>query len=79
MNNGHMSSMFEALMENIKAQEAKFIDFRITGIDGILRSITYSVDSLSKENYISGITANNSIWIPDLSTAFLDPFSTEKQ
>jgi glutamine synthetase len=78
MNNGHMSSMFEALMENIKAQEAKFIDFRITGIDGILRSITYSVDSLSKENYISGITANNSIWIPDLSTAFLDPFSTEK-
>lgn len=78
MNNNHMSSMLEALMENINAQEAKFIDFRITGIDGILRSVTYSVDSLSKEDYINGIKTQNEFWIPDLSTAFLDPFSTEK-
>lgn len=78
MNNNHMSSMFEAFMENINAQEAKFIDFRITGIDGILRSVTYSVDSLSKEDYINGIKGQNELWIPDLSTAFLDPFSTEK-
>ena len=81
---------FTKLQDLIKDNDAKFIDFRFTDLDGKWHHITKSSDDVGESVLRDGLTFDGSsvkgwkpiedsdmYFIPDLSTAFIDPFSSQ--
>ena len=76
-------SVFHGLLSKIQSDEVKFIDIRFVSKDGIMRTYTYSANYLTDEHNINGIRVFTSghqeeLLLPDVATAFIDPFSVEK-
>ncbi|WP_037352037.1 type I glutamate--ammonia ligase [Anaplasma marginale] len=80
----------EDLLDYIAKNSVKFIDWRFTDLLGRWHHTTYSVSSLSAEVFSSGIAFDSSsvpgwqpieksdmLLVPDVSTAFVDPFSPQ--
>jgi glutamine synthetase len=76
------------ILNNIKEQQIKFVDFRFTDYTGQWLHITHCADMVGEEELIKGIAFDGSsvsawkeinqsdmLLIPDLQTAFTDPFN----
>ena len=81
-----MFKNLEELKSYVEGNNIEMLDFKITELNGRWRHLTVPAARLSKEIFESGfgfdgsnygyatIEASDMIFIPDLSTAFLDPF-----
>ena len=79
----------KAIFEMVKNNDIKFIDFRFSDYNGKWLHITHCADAVGEEELVKGVSFDGSsvpgwkeinesdmIMIPQLSTAFIDPFST---
>lgn len=83
MVNPHDAAMLDTMLNNVRIQEIKFIDLRFTDLEGVVRTITYRAEGLTHAHYHNGFNADvigfkEAILMPDITTAFLDPFAVEK-
>ncbi|HHU43960.1 MAG: type I glutamate--ammonia ligase [Bacillota bacterium] len=81
-----MFKTFSELKEYCKISQVKMIDFKIIDLNGRWRHLTIPVERLSEKIFVEGIGFDGSnygyapteksdmVFIPDLKTAFLDPF-----
>ena len=80
-------SSIKKIFEIVKNDEIKFIDFRFTDYTGKWLHISYSAEEVSEEELTKGVAFDGSsvagwkaihesdmLMIPDLETAFIDPF-----
>ncbi len=80
-------SSIKKIFEIVKNDEIKFIDFRFTDYNGKWLHISYSAEEVSEEELTKGVAFDGSsvagwkaihesdmLMIPDLETAFIDPF-----
>jgi len=78
-----------AIFETIKKHEIKFVDFRFSDYAGQWLHITHCADAVGEEELIKGVAFDGSsvlawkeinesdmILMPQLETAFIDPFTT---
>jgi len=77
----------ESVLQECKEKEIKFVDFKMTDIDGRWRHLTIPVDRLNEDTLTYGIGFDGSnygyapiessdmVFVPDLSTAVVDPFA----
>ena len=78
-----------AIFETIKKQEIKFVDFRFSDYAGQWLHITHCADAVGEEELLKGVAFDGSsvlawkeinesdmILMPQLNSAFVDPFST---
>jgi glutamine synthetase len=78
-----------AIFETIKKHEIKFVDFRFSDYAGQWLHITHCVDAVGEEELTKGVAFDGSsvlawkeinesdmILMPQLETAFIDPFTT---
>lgn len=83
------ASGVSAIFEMIKNNNIKFVDFRFTDYRGKWLHISHCADQTSEEELIKGVAFDGSsvpawkeinesdmILMPDLETAFIDPFTT---
>ena len=83
--------LFAEFQKLIKENDVKYIDFRFTDLCGIWHHITYIVEEVNEDFLKEGICFDGSsisgwkeieesdmYFIPDLSTAFIDPFSAQE-
>ena len=83
------NSAVNTIFETIKSNEIKFIDFRFTDYSGQWLHITHCVDAVDEEALVKGVAFDGSsvkawkeinesdmILMPQLDSAFVDPFST---
>lgn len=83
-------SFIKDLLDYVEKHGIKFIDWRYTDLAGRWYHITHSVSSLDSAAFTSGIAfdsssvagwqpieASDMLLIPDISTAFPDPFSSQ--
>ena len=86
------SDSIKKFLEECKKNEADFIDFRFTDIKGIWHHVTYSIESISEENFTGGIPFDGSsipawqpinksdmLLVPDTEAGshFMDPFTAD--
>lgn len=81
---------FHELQEFIRAQEVRVLDFKIVDLAGRWRHLSIPACRLNQEIFQQGfgfdgsnygyskIENSDMVYIPDLKTAFLDPFNEEK-
>lgn len=81
-----MFSTLEQVQDYCKAHQVRMVDFKMTDLDGRWRHITIPVERLNEDTMRYGIGFDGSnygyapvensdmVFIPDLSTAALDPF-----
>ncbi|MDB1135503.1 type I glutamate--ammonia ligase [Candidatus Anaplasma sp. TIGMIC] len=78
------------LLDYVEKNEVKFIDWRFTDLVGRWHHLTHSTHSLDPGIFTSGISFDSSsvpgwqpielsdmLLVPDISTAFLDPFTSQ--
>lgn len=78
-----------AILKMIKEKEIKFIDFRFTDYNGKWLHISHCADQIGEDELMKGVAFDGSsvpawkeinesdmIMIPQLDTAFIDPFNT---
>ncbi len=83
------ASSVSAIFEMVKTNDVKFIDFRFSDYGGKWLHISHCADAVGEEELIKGVAFDGSsvpawkeinesdmILIPQLDTAFLDPFTT---
>ncbi|MCU7612368.1 type I glutamate--ammonia ligase [Anaplasma capra] len=80
----------EDLLDYIAKNSVKFVDWRFTDLRGAWRHITYSASAVGADVFSLGITFDSSsvtgwqpidksdmLLVPDVRTAFMDPFSSQ--
>lgn len=86
-----MATAFEKFQTIIQENQIKYVDFRFTDLCGIWHHITYIAQEVDESLIKGGIAFDGSsisgwkdieesdmYFIPDLSTAFVDPFSAQE-
>ncbi len=84
------ASSAKTILEKIKNEEIKFVDFRFSDYNGKWLHISHCSDNVGQEELIKGVAFDGSsvpawkeinesdmILIPDLDTAFIDPFAVQ--
>ena len=88
INNSNQKDLVKKIFDIIKEKEIKFVDFRFTDYAGKWLHISYCSTEIDEEILISGVAFDGSsvnswkeinesdmLMIPDLDTAFIDPFA----
>jgi glutamine synthetase len=84
------ASSAKTILEKIKNEEIKFVDFRFSDYNGKWLHISHCSDNVGQEELIKGVAFDGSsvpawkeinesdmVLIPDLETAFIDPFAVQ--
>lgn len=84
------SSGAKTILEKIKNEEIKFVDFRFSDYNGKWLHISHCADMVGEEELIKGVAFDGSsvpawkeinesdmVLIPDLDTVFIDPFAVQ--
>ena len=82
-----MEKTLEGILQECKEKNIKFVDFKMTDIDGRWRHLSIPVERLNEDTLTYGIGFDGSnygyapiessdmVFVPDLSTAVVDPFA----
>src|SRR3954467_6405085 len=88
---GRMFSNAEELLSYAKDEGVRFIDIRFCDLPGVMQHFNVPIESFTEDTFAEGLAFDGSsirgfqaihesdmLLLPDVTTAYVDPFRTEK-